>query len=57
MSPQLTQLLAMLPEDKHEEFINRLPTTAATIIANEAEEVDEATLTTIAEAVWSCLEV
>jgi hypothetical protein len=55
MSPQIASLLSMLPEHKHDDFLNRLPAEATAVIATEAEEVDEATLSTIAEAVWACL--
>ena len=56
MQQQLANLLALLPEDKHSEFLSRLPTETAAAIANEADDVDEATLQAIAEAVWACLE-
>ncbi len=55
MSPQLTQLLALVPEAQHAEFIRRLPAEAVTALAEDAA-VDESTLSVIAEAVWQCLE-
>ncbi len=56
MSPKITHLLAMLPEDKHDDFLSRLPAKAAAAIAAEAEDVDPSTLNAIAETVWACLE-
>ena len=56
MQQQLANLLALLPQEKHDEFLSRLPTETAAAIANEADDVDEATLQAIAEAVWACLE-
>src|SRR3990172_12637058 len=44
MQQQLANLLALLPEEKHDEFLSRLPTETAAAIANEADDVDEATL-------------
>lgn len=56
MHSQLADLLALLPEEKHAAFIEQLPPEAAQLIASEPETVDDATLTTIADAVWACLE-
>ncbi len=56
MQQQLANLLALLPEEKHDEFLSLLPTETATLIAGEPAEVDEATLQAVAEAVWACLE-
>lgn len=56
MRQELFNLLAMIPEEKHEVFLSRLPADAVAAIANEAPGVDEAMLSTIAEVVWVCLE-
>jgi hypothetical protein len=55
MSPQLLNLLALLPEDKHDQFVQRLPRDVAQAIAG-GEAVEAATLQAVAEAVWACLE-
>lgn len=57
MQPQqLINLLALLPEDKHAEFLSLLPKDVARAIADEQARLDEQALQSIAEAVWSCLE-
>jgi hypothetical protein len=55
MSPQLFDLLVLLPESKLDEFIRRLPRSAAEAIADHGEPSEPA-LQAIAEAVWECLE-
>ena len=56
MRPELFNLLAMIPEEKHEAFLSRLPADVAAAIANESADVDEAILQAIADVVWACLE-
>ena len=56
MSPQIIQLLALVPETQHDVFVRRLPRPAIEAIASETDKIDEATLQQIAEAVWTCLE-
>ncbi len=56
MSPQITQLLALVPENRHDVFVRRLSRPAIEAIATETDKVDQATLQQIAEAVWTCLE-
>lgn len=55
MSPQLFDLLVLLPENKLEEFVRRLPRSAAQAIVNDGEPA-EPTLQVIAETVWECLQ-
>ena len=55
MSPQLFDLLVLLPESKLDDFVRRLPRSAAKAIAGDGEP-NEPTLQAIAEAVWECLE-
>lgn len=56
MSPQMLTLLLMVPETQHAELARHLPTIAQEAIVREAEEIDEATVLAIAEAVWRTLE-
>jgi hypothetical protein len=56
MTPQIFQLLAMVPEEQHDAFVHRLSRPAIEAIARETDEIDNATLRQIAEAVWTCLE-
>lgn len=55
MWSQLLALLALLPEDKHDRFLQRLPREAAQAIAGGAA-VETATLQAVAEAVWASLD-
>ncbi|MGQ0604754.1 MAG: hypothetical protein ACT4QE_23995 [Anaerolineales bacterium] len=56
MSPQIIQLLTLIPEERHEDFVQRLPRPAVQVIAGLADDVDEGVLQQIAEAVWNSLE-
>jgi len=56
MSPQVLALLLIVPETRHDELTRHLPTTAQEAIVREAEDIDEATVLAIAEAVWRTLE-
>ncbi len=56
MSPQMLTLLLMVPEARQAELTRHLPTIAQEAIVREAEEIDEATILAIAEAVWRTLE-
>lgn len=62
MSQQIAELLAMIPEDQHEAFLQSLPTQQAEIIkrgiaqAATAGDIQQAAQV-LAEAVWNFLGV
>jgi hypothetical protein len=56
MSPELLDLLVMLPESQLDEFVRRLPRSAQQAILREVDP-NEPAMQAIAEALWECLEM